>query len=29
MRPEYVEITWSDIVTALLTLGITTFLLCV
>jgi hypothetical protein len=29
MRREYVEITWSDIMTALLTLGITTFLLCV
>jgi hypothetical protein len=29
MRREYVDITWSDIMTALLTLGITTFLLFV
>jgi hypothetical protein len=29
MRREYVDITWSDIMTALLTLGLTTFLLFV
>jgi hypothetical protein len=27
MRREYVEITWSDMITALLTLSITMFLL--
>ena len=29
MRREYVVITWGEIATALLTLGILTFLLCV
>jgi hypothetical protein len=29
MRREYVVITWGEMATALLTLGILTFLLCV